>query len=82
MKPRPAVFVDRKLKQRVIQVRVYLRTLQLYFRVAEWPGASGRRYVPAWSVDVSTVEVHNGLSSRSRAGFGPLHEDRGFLPVP
>lgn len=28
------------------------------------------------------MEVHNGLSSPSRAGFGPLHEDRGFLPVP
>lgn len=50
MKPRPGVFVDRKLKQRVIQVRVCLRTLHLHLRAAAWLGASGRRRrVPAWS---------------------------------
>lgn len=60
MKPRPAVFVDRRLKQRVVQVRVYLGTLRLHLRAAGF-----RRGL----VGVAAVEADAGRPSPSRAGF-------------
>lgn len=83
MKPRPAVFIDGKLKQRVIQVLVFSRILCLGVRAAAWGlrprlGSGrvrgcfhrGRRPWPALLIEARIRPLHKSGQGFSSSALG------------